>query len=69
MTGSGFSHVSQVLFGSTPAAKIHVISSSKLTVVAPTHTAGLVAVRVTTKSGSTVLESALRSTDHFTYVT
>ena len=69
VTGSGFSHVSQVLFGSTPGTKVHVISATKLTVVIPRHAAGLVDVRVVAKSGSTTLVSVLRSTDHFTYIT
>ena len=69
VTGSGFSHVSQVLFGSTPGTKVHVISATKLTVVIPRHAAGLVDVRVVAKSGSTTLVSVPRSTDHFTYTT
>ncbi len=65
VTGSSFDHVSRVLFGSSAGSKIHVISSTKLTVVAPRHAAGVVDVRVEVMSGSTSKLSAKRSVDRY----
>lgn len=67
VTGSGFSHVASVLFGSTAGSRLHVVSSSKLTVVVPKHAAGAVDVRVTVKSGTKSVTSAKASADRYTY--
>lgn len=60
----GNNAVKKVMFGQTNATKLHVKSSTRLTVVAPKHAAGTVNVRVENKSGAT---SAVRSGDHYTY--
>ncbi len=67
VTGSGFTRVAKVLFGATAGGKVHVVSSGKLTVVAPGHAAGTVDVRVVT-GARPAGESAARPADHYTYV-
>jgi hypothetical protein len=52
VSGTGFRHVTQVLFGTTPVRSVKVDSSTKLTVRSPKHPAGSVNVRVQTKSGT-----------------
>lgn len=64
VTGSGFSKVSAVLFGSTAGKSISVRSTTKLQVTAPAHAAGVVDVRVKTTAGT----SAIRVADHYTFV-
>jgi hypothetical protein len=49
--GTWLSGASKVLFGTARGKKIHVLSSTELTVVAPAHAKGKVAVRVTTGAG------------------
>lgn len=67
VTGSGFSHVSKVLFGVTPGTKVKVSSPGKLTVVAPRHAAGTVDVRVVVTVGTVTMTSAARPADHYAY--
>lgn len=67
VTGTGFSHVLRVLFGGIAGTKVHVVSTTRLTVVAPAHAAGTVDVRVVIQAGSGTETSAIRSTDHYTY--
>lgn len=64
VTGTSFRHVIAVTFGTSPGASIHVVSSTRLWITAPAHTAGTVNVRVSTTAGT----SALRTADHYTYV-
>lgn len=61
--GSNFSKVRNVFFGKVAGSWIQVLSSSKLTVVAPWHAYATVDVRVATVSG----ESATNSADRFTF--
>ncbi|MBE0611549.1 MAG: IPT/TIG domain-containing protein [Dehalococcoidia bacterium] len=63
ITGVGLSGVTQVLFGSTPAAPFSVNSTTVL-VQSPSHAAGTVHVRVTNPGGT----SAQTPSDNFTYV-
>ena len=63
VTGSNFTHVTTVKFGTTKGTSVHVISSKKLTVLTPKHGAGTVDVRVTTRAGT----SAKSSHDHFSF--
>jgi len=58
LTGSGFSHVSKVLFGTVPGGEVHNVSAGKLTVVAPAHAPGTVDVRVVTVTGAASRTSA-----------
>ena len=62
--GARFVHVTRVAFGSTRGTSIRVLSSTKLRVTTPAHTAGVVDVRVTTRYGT----SARHAADHYTYV-
>ena len=52
ISGSGFSQVSTVLFGTMPAASFTINSSSSISVVTPAHIAGRVDVAVVTLMGS-----------------
>jgi hypothetical protein len=61
--GSGFTPGATVAFGSTPATDVTVLSSSRLTAVAPAHVAGSVDVGVTTKGGT----SSANTSDLFAY--
>ncbi len=65
VTGKNFTKVSAVKFGSIKGAHVKVVSSEKVTVTSPKHTAGVVHVRIVTKAGT----SAAVKTDHFTYAT
>jgi IPT/TIG domain len=51
VTGSGFTKVSKVLFGTAAGTSVHVVSPAKLTVVSPGHAAGTVNVRVVNAYG------------------
>ncbi len=62
--GSGFTTGSQVTFGSTPAARVKVLSTQALAVDAPGHRHGVVHVRVQTKAG----RSRTSDEDRYTYV-
>jgi subtilisin family serine protease len=67
INGSGFTGLSgpgAVTFGGATAARYVVDSSTKITAVAPAHSAGTVGVRVTAAGGTTPDTSA----DDFTYV-
>jgi len=64
ITGSGFSSVSAVMFGTTAASSFSATSSTSITAVAPAHTAGAVDVIVVTSAGSSTVNP---SQDQFTY--
>ena len=51
VTGSGFTGVREVAFGSTDGTHVHVISSHSLQVTAPAHVAGSVDVRILSSGG------------------
>ncbi len=61
---NGTSLIKKILFGSTTATHLHVVSATKLTVKAPSHSAGMVNVRVVSKSGAM---SAKAKADRYTY--
>lgn len=65
VTGSDFTKVAQVLFGTKPGTGLKVKNSTSLTVVAPAETSGIVDVRVITAYGI----SPTTEGDHFTYGT
>lgn len=52
VTGAGLSDATAVTFGGTPGTGIQVLSSTRLTVVAPARAAGAATVRVTTPAGT-----------------
>jgi hypothetical protein len=62
INGSGFTGVTKVCFGSTPA-NFTFVSDAQITVTAPPHAAGLVDVTVQTPAGTSVVVPA----DQFTY--
>jgi hypothetical protein len=64
VTGSGFRSVSKVMFGSVAGTKIHVVSTGKLTVLAPPHAAGNINVQVYGVYGT----SAIATKDKFRYM-
>ena len=64
ISGSGFVAVSRVMFGPTPGTGVRVLSTTKLTVIAPKHDAGVVNILVTGAGGTSVAVTA----DHYTYV-
>ena len=61
--GTWLSGASSVLFGKAKGTKIHVVSSTELTVVAPAHAKGKVNVTVTTRAG----RSATAMDSHYTF--
>ena len=64
ITGSDFINTTAVSFGGTPAGGIKVNKhGTRITVFAPTHTAGTVDIRVTAVGGT----SAVTASDRFTY--
>ncbi len=63
VTGTNFTHITTVMFGTTPGTSISVLSSTKLTVVAPAHTPGTVDVRVANTGGT----SAIVAADRYAY--
>jgi IPT/TIG domain len=63
VTGSGFTKVSKVLFGTVAGTKMQVVSPTKLTVVSPGHAAGTMRVRVVNTYG----ESAVNATSAFAF--
>jgi hypothetical protein len=52
ITGTGFTNVTSVTFGGTPATSFTVTSSTTISAVAPTHAAGQVDVQVTSTAGT-----------------
>ena len=58
--GSGFSHVTEVLFGAAAAHGVRVVSSHALTVLVPRHTVATVNVRVVTPTGTSPSAKANR---------
>ncbi|MGN6721062.1 MAG: ABC transporter substrate-binding protein [Marmoricola sp.] len=64
VTGARFTHATAVLFGSTRGSSIHVVSSTKLLVTSPSHSAGVVNVRVQTRAGT----SPTTTKDRFRYI-
>jgi hypothetical protein len=64
ITGTDFSGVSAVKFGSLNAASYSVDSASQITATAPAHSAGMVDIRVIAFGGTSVKVEA----DRFTYV-
>jgi hypothetical protein len=64
ITGTSFTHVTSVLFGSAAGTAIKVVKSSELQVTAPKHTAGTVRITVATSYGS----SASVTADHYVYL-
>jgi alpha-tubulin suppressor-like RCC1 family protein len=55
------------MFGSTAGGSVKRLSTSRLTVVVPTHAAGAVDVRVVVQVGTHTARSAIRTTDRFTF--
>src|SRR5207237_10748710 len=64
IVGSGFSNVTGVTFGGAAAASFTVTSTSAISAVSPSHTAGMVDIQVL----STLGNSPITSADHFTYL-
>lgn len=64
VTGLHFWDVRSVLFGTTPGTSVRVLSSTKLQVTAPAHSAEVVHIRVRTAAGM----SSTHSTDRFTFI-
>jgi hypothetical protein len=64
VNGGAYSHVHQVLFGTTPAASVTRMSRWQLKVVAPKHVAGTVNVRVVSLYGRSVVTPG----DRYTYI-
>ena len=63
VTGTGFTDVTRVDFGTAAGTKVHVDSPTKLTVTSPRHAKGTVSVSVTAAGGT----SASSKADRFTY--
>ncbi len=63
ITGTNFTSGATVNFGTTAAGSVTFVSSTSLTVVAPTHSAGTVDVTVATPGGTTPTSSK----DNYTY--
>ena len=55
VTGTNLSHAWKVAFGNVSGTRITLVSDTRLTVRAPAHRAGAVAVRVTTAGGTSSL--------------
>jgi hypothetical protein len=65
ITGSGFTNISTVTFGTLQAVSFNIISDSTIMAVAPAQMLGTVDVKVTAASSTSVTSSA----DQFTYLT
>lgn len=52
ISGTGFTDVSAVVFGTAPAASFTVVSGTEITAVSPVHAAGLVHITVVTPGGT-----------------
>jgi len=63
ITGTGFTGATAVMFGTVAGTSLTVNSSTKLTIISPAGTAGIVNVTVTTPAGT----SAASAADKFTY--
>jgi hypothetical protein len=63
ITGTAFAPGATVRFGSTRSATVNIVSGTKLTAVAPGHTAGTVDIVVTTARGASTTSTA----DQYTY--
>jgi hypothetical protein len=61
--GAHFAHIKKVLFGTKAGTHVKVLSTTKLTVTSPAHTAGSVSVHVMSKTGT----SATTPKAKFTY--
>lgn len=64
VTGTGFSGVTAVRFGSSAGTNVTLVSSGRLLVTTPAHAAGVVNVRVVTKAGTSLAVQA----DHFQFL-
>ncbi|MBT0770667.1 IPT/TIG domain-containing protein [Kineosporia sp. J2-2] len=64
LTGTGFTDVTAVRFGTTPATSFTVNGDTSITAVAPAHAAGSVDVTVTSPGGT----SATSAADRFSYL-
>ncbi len=62
ITGTGFTTITRVTFGSTRATAVRRLSTTRLTAVAPRHTAGVVSVRVTGVGGTSSTTTEARYT-------
>ena len=65
ITGQKLTGVAAVSFGGKAGTKLHIVSATQLTVVAPAHAAGVVDVRLKTAGGAS---SPVVSADRYTYV-
>ena len=63
LTGTGFTGATQVVFGNTPGTSLTVVSSTTVTVRAPSHSLGVVHVHVSTPAGRSPAVTA----DEYTY--
>lgn len=63
ITGTGFTPVTAVIFGTTPATSFHVDSATQITAVAPAHADGTVDITVLVGT----VPSSSSPADHFTY--
>jgi hypothetical protein len=64
VSGKNFTGTTRVMFGTTRAAKVRVLSSRRLQVTTPAHAAGTVHVRVVARGGT----SSTVSADRYTYL-
>ncbi len=62
LTGSGFTGVSKVLFGTTPATSVTVLSRTSIRVTAPRRAAGTVSIRVLARAGTSLAAAGNRYT-------
>lgn len=62
ITGTGFTHVSAVVFGGVRAASVTVVSSTRIVVSSPPHAAGPVYVQVVSAQGTSLVGPAGRFT-------
>jgi hypothetical protein len=64
VTGSGFTRVTRVLFGSTASRRVHTVSTTRLTALVPPRSAGVINVRVSAAHGT----SAISTSDRYAYI-
>jgi hypothetical protein len=60
VTGTGLTGVTKLVFGTTAAAQVQVVSDRELRVLSPSHLPGEVDVLVTTSSGTSKATEASR---------